>query len=115
MQNRHSVCTSSNPLGYGLSLLSFRGFGEGQKELTVEFQPLFLFKTARNVIFLTAVRMFPPHLFFFQAPRVEAQVLLGSLVCFPNLYHELPALHPNIPDIAVSQFTDVKVGNLKTI
>uniref|UniRef100_A0A8B9CEL6 Ral GTPase activating protein catalytic subunit alpha 1 n=1 Tax=Anser brachyrhynchus TaxID=132585 RepID=A0A8B9CEL6_9AVES len=46
---------------------------------------------------------------FLNAPRVEAQVLLGSLVCFPNLYHELPALHPNIPDIAVSQFTDVKL------
>ncbi|KAB0393905.1 hypothetical protein E2I00_007901 [Balaenoptera physalus] len=45
---------------------------------------------------------------FLNAPRVEAQVLLGSLVCFPNLYCELPALHPNIPDIAVSQFTDVK-------
>lgn len=44
---------------------------------------------------------------------MEAQVLLGSLVCFPNLYHELPALHPNIPDIAVSQFTDVKVGILR--
>uniref|UniRef100_A0A8C5XC42 Ral GTPase activating protein catalytic subunit alpha 1 n=1 Tax=Microcebus murinus TaxID=30608 RepID=A0A8C5XC42_MICMU len=48
---------------------------------------------------------------FLNAPRVEAQVLLGSLVCFPNLYCELPALHPNIPDIAVSQFTDVKVRN----
>ncbi|XP_023607278.1 ral GTPase-activating protein subunit alpha-1 isoform X6 [Myotis lucifugus] len=46
---------------------------------------------------------------FLNAPRVEAQVLLGSLVCFPNLYCELPALHPNIPDIAVSQFTDVKI------
>ncbi|KAK2523838.1 Ralgapa1 [Columba guinea] len=51
---------------------------------------------------------------FLNAPRVEAQVLLGSLVCFPNLYHELPALHPNIPDIAVSQFTDVKFPN-KTV
>uniref|UniRef100_A0A8U8CMA3 Ral GTPase activating protein catalytic subunit alpha 1 n=1 Tax=Geospiza parvula TaxID=87175 RepID=A0A8U8CMA3_GEOPR len=50
---------------------------------------------------------------FLNAPRVEAQVLLGSLVCFPNLYRELPALHPNIPDIAVSQFTDVKVGILR--
>uniref|UniRef100_A0A8B9IHD5 Ral GTPase activating protein catalytic subunit alpha 1 n=1 Tax=Anser cygnoides TaxID=8845 RepID=A0A8B9IHD5_ANSCY len=50
-----------------------------------------------------------------QAPRVEAQVLLGSLVCFPNLYHELPALHPNIPDIAVSQFTDVKELIIKTV
>nr|AEL88640.1 GTPase-activating Rap/RanGAP domain-like 1 protein transcript variant 1 [Gallus gallus] len=52
---------------------------------------------------------------FPNAPRVEAQVLLGSLVCFPNLYHELPALHPNIPDIAVSQFTDVKELIIKTV
>lgn len=52
---------------------------------------------------------------FLNAPRVEAQVLLGSLVCFPNLYCELPALHPNIPDIAVSQFTDVKELTVKTV
>ncbi|KAM6274704.1 ral GTPase-activating protein subunit alpha-1 isoform 2-T2 [Porphyrio hochstetteri] len=52
---------------------------------------------------------------FLNAPRVEAQVLLGSLVCFPNLYHELPALHPNIPDVAVSQFTDVKELIIKTV
>ncbi|XP_021035049.1 ral GTPase-activating protein subunit alpha-1 isoform X8 [Mus caroli] len=52
---------------------------------------------------------------FLNAPRVEAQVLLGSLVCFPNLYCELPALHPNIPDVAVSQFTDVKELIIKTV
>ncbi|XP_073751201.1 ral GTPase-activating protein subunit alpha-1 isoform X2 [Callorhinus ursinus] len=52
---------------------------------------------------------------FLNAPRVEAQVLLGSLVCFPNLYCELPGLHPNIPDIAVSQFTDVKELIIKTV
>ncbi|XP_054828939.1 ral GTPase-activating protein subunit alpha-1 isoform X6 [Eublepharis macularius] len=52
---------------------------------------------------------------FLNAPRVEAQVLLGSLVCFPNLYCELPALHPNTPDIVVSQFTDVKELIIKTI
>ncbi|KAM6201353.1 ral GTPase-activating protein subunit alpha-1 [Rhynchocyon petersi] len=52
---------------------------------------------------------------FLNAPRVEAQVLLGSLVCFPNLYCELSALHPNIPDIAVSQFTDVKEIIIKTV
>ncbi|KAM5235272.1 ral GTPase-activating protein subunit alpha-1 isoform 2-T2 [Ctenodactylus gundi] len=52
---------------------------------------------------------------FLNAPRVEAQVLLGSLVCFPNLYCELPALHPNVPDIAVSQFTDVKELTIKTV
>uniref|UniRef100_A0A8C7H3D6 Ral GTPase activating protein catalytic subunit alpha 1 n=1 Tax=Oncorhynchus kisutch TaxID=8019 RepID=A0A8C7H3D6_ONCKI len=33
------------------------------------------------------------------APRVEAQILLGSLVCFPNLYEELPALHPTTEHI----------------
>nr|XP_020657637.1 ral GTPase-activating protein subunit alpha-1 isoform X7 [Pogona vitticeps] len=52
---------------------------------------------------------------FLNAPRVEAQVLLGSLVCFPNLYCELPALHPNTPDIVVSQFTEVKELIVKTI
>uniref|UniRef100_A0A6I8NXF1 Ral GTPase activating protein catalytic subunit alpha 1 n=1 Tax=Ornithorhynchus anatinus TaxID=9258 RepID=A0A6I8NXF1_ORNAN len=52
---------------------------------------------------------------FLNAPRVEAQVLLGSLVCFPNLYYELPALHPNTPDIALSQFTDVKELIIKTV
>ncbi|XP_078006441.1 ral GTPase-activating protein subunit alpha-1 isoform X2 [Phascolarctos cinereus] len=52
---------------------------------------------------------------FLNAPRVEAQVLLGSLVCFPNLYCVLPALHPNMPDIAVSQFTDVKEVIIKTV
>ncbi|XP_061467650.1 ral GTPase-activating protein subunit alpha-1 isoform X6 [Rhineura floridana] len=52
---------------------------------------------------------------FLNAPRVEAQVLLGSLVCFPNLYCELPALHPTTPDIVVSPFTDVKELIIKTI
>ncbi|KAM4662609.1 LOW QUALITY PROTEIN: ral GTPase-activating protein subunit alpha-1 [Discoglossus pictus] len=49
------------------------------------------------------------------APRVEAQVLLGSLVCFPNLYHELPALHPGGSDIVMSKFTDVKELTIKTV
>ncbi|XP_053331621.1 ral GTPase-activating protein subunit alpha-1 isoform X1 [Spea bombifrons] len=49
------------------------------------------------------------------APRVEAQVLLGSLVCFPNLYEELPALHPSSSDIVMSQFTDVKELIIKTV
>nr|XP_028576454.1 ral GTPase-activating protein subunit alpha-1 isoform X13 [Podarcis muralis] len=52
---------------------------------------------------------------FLNAPRVEAQVLLGSLVCFPNLYCELPALHPSTPDIVVSPFTDVKELIIKTV
>ncbi|KAG8449519.1 hypothetical protein GDO86_016240 [Hymenochirus boettgeri] len=49
------------------------------------------------------------------APRVEAQVLLGSLVCFPNLYQELPALHPGSSDILMSQFTNVKELTIKTV
>ncbi|XP_067336151.1 ral GTPase-activating protein subunit alpha-2 isoform X3 [Channa argus] len=27
-----------------------------------------------------------------EAPRMEAQTILGSLVCFPNLYHQIPVL-----------------------
>ncbi|XP_064421031.1 ral GTPase-activating protein subunit alpha-1 isoform X4 [Latimeria chalumnae] len=49
------------------------------------------------------------------APRVEAQTLLGSLVCFPNLYEELPALHPSTADIVVTQVTDVKEHIIKTL
>ncbi|XP_030070150.1 ral GTPase-activating protein subunit alpha-1 isoform X1 [Microcaecilia unicolor] len=49
------------------------------------------------------------------APRVEAQVLLGSLVCFPNLYCELPALHPSTSEIVLSHFTDVKEIIIKTV
>ena len=40
---------------------------------------------------------------------MEAQILLGSLVCFPNLYAELPALHPTTADTVLTKFTDVKV------
>ncbi|KAH0518219.1 Ral GTPase-activating protein subunit alpha-1 [Microtus ochrogaster] len=64
-------------------------------------------------VLIPPLRILTPWLF--KAPRVEAQVLLGSLVCFPNLYCELPALHPNIPEIAVSQFTDVKELIIKTV
>ncbi|KTF88652.1 hypothetical protein cypCar_00015213 [Cyprinus carpio] len=51
------------------------------------------------------------------APRVEAQILLGSLVCLPNLYNELPALHPTTADILMTKFTDVKLQktNMKCI
>ncbi|XP_029972013.1 ral GTPase-activating protein subunit alpha-1 isoform X2 [Salarias fasciatus] len=49
------------------------------------------------------------------APRVEAQILLGSLVCFPNLYGELPALHPTTADVVLSKFPDVKEHIIKTI
>ncbi|XP_058847686.1 ral GTPase-activating protein subunit alpha-1 isoform X7 [Acipenser ruthenus] len=49
------------------------------------------------------------------APRVEAQILLGSLVCFPNLYEELPALHPTTADMMLTRFTDVKEHIIKNI
>uniref|UniRef100_A0A8C4IBB7 Ral GTPase activating protein catalytic subunit alpha 1 n=1 Tax=Dicentrarchus labrax TaxID=13489 RepID=A0A8C4IBB7_DICLA len=49
------------------------------------------------------------------APRVEAQILLGSLVCFPNLYGELPALHPTTADVVLTKFSDVKEHVIKTI
>uniref|UniRef100_A0A669F722 Ral GTPase activating protein catalytic subunit alpha 1 n=1 Tax=Oreochromis niloticus TaxID=8128 RepID=A0A669F722_ORENI len=38
-----------------------------------------------------------------KAPRVEAQILLGSLVCFPNFYGELPALHPTTADVVLTK------------
>ena len=37
-------------------------------------------------------------------------MLLGSLVCLPNLYEELPALHPTTADLVLTKFTDVKVN-----
>uniref|UniRef100_H3DHJ3 Ral GTPase activating protein catalytic subunit alpha 1 n=1 Tax=Tetraodon nigroviridis TaxID=99883 RepID=H3DHJ3_TETNG len=49
------------------------------------------------------------------APRVEAQILLGSLVCFPNLYGELPALHPPTSEVVLTKFPDVKEHVIKTI
>ncbi|XP_036398951.1 ral GTPase-activating protein subunit alpha-1 isoform X4 [Megalops cyprinoides] len=49
------------------------------------------------------------------APRVEAQILLGSLVCFPNLYEELPALHPTTTDVVMTKFRDVKEHIVKHI
>uniref|UniRef100_UPI00398E49F9 ral GTPase-activating protein subunit alpha-1 isoform X2 n=1 Tax=Pristiophorus japonicus TaxID=55135 RepID=UPI00398E49F9 len=42
------------------------------------------------------------------APRVEAQILLGSLVCFPNLYDDLPTLQPSLTDILSTKCDDVK-------
>ncbi|XP_075879594.1 ral GTPase-activating protein subunit alpha-1 isoform X2 [Nelusetta ayraudi] len=48
------------------------------------------------------------------APRVEAQILLGSLVCFPNFYGELPALHPTTAEVVLTKFPD-KEHVIKTI
>lgn len=46
-----------------------------------------------------------------QAPRVEAQILLGSLVCFPNFYGELPALHPTTAEVVLTKFPDKVAQN----
>jgi len=32
----------------------------------------------------------------FQCPRLEAVKALGSLVCFPNHYHDLPLLYTDM-------------------
>ena len=55
------------------------------------------------------------HVFFFfshfyQAPRMEAQTVLGSLVCFPNLYLQIPVLQhvPGSEEILVGN-EDIKV------
>lgn len=39
----------------------------------------------------------------FESPRIEAQTVLGSLVCFPNLYRQIPSLQslPGSEDIMV--------------
>ncbi|XP_074845399.1 ral GTPase-activating protein subunit alpha-2 isoform X2 [Carettochelys insculpta] len=44
-----------------------------------------------------------------EAPRSEAHTILGSLVCFPNIYQEIPLLQP-IPeaDEIIAETTDVK-------
>ncbi|KAK2826276.1 hypothetical protein Q5P01_020490 [Channa striata] len=44
-----------------------------------------------------------------EAPRMEAQTVLGSLVCFPNLYHQIPVLqHLSGSDDFVVVHEDVK-------
>ncbi|XP_040916104.1 ral GTPase-activating protein subunit alpha-2 isoform X4 [Toxotes jaculatrix] len=44
-----------------------------------------------------------------EAPRMEAQTILGSLVCFPNLYRQIPVLQrvPGSDDIVVGN-EDIK-------
>ncbi len=46
-----------------------------------------------------------------QAPRMEAQTILGSLVCFPNLYLQIPVLQrvPGSDDFIASN-EDIKVN-----
>ena len=46
----------------------------------------------------------------FQAPRVEAMSILGSLLCFPNHLQELPVLQPKSGELSIMMCSDVKVG-----
>ncbi|XP_076835249.1 LOW QUALITY PROTEIN: ral GTPase-activating protein subunit alpha-2-like [Brachyhypopomus gauderio] len=39
----------------------------------------------------------------FEVPRIEAQTLLGSLVCFPNLYQQIPSLQA-IPGVDIKEY-----------
>lgn len=43
-----------------------------------------------------------------QAPRAEAVSILGSLICFPNHFGEMPVLQPNAVDMTIMQCNDVK-------
>uniref|UniRef100_H2Z702 Rap-GAP domain-containing protein n=1 Tax=Ciona savignyi TaxID=51511 RepID=H2Z702_CIOSA len=43
-----------------------------------------------------------------QAPRVEAQTILGSTLCFPNLYHDIPVLKPDVADPTTTICSNVK-------
>ncbi|KAF5909698.1 ral GTPase-activating protein subunit alpha-2 isoform X1, partial [Clarias magur] len=51
-----------------------------------------------------------------ESPRIEAQTVLGSLVCFPNLYQQIPSLQsaPKSQDIMVGKddLKDYLVNNL---
>ncbi|XP_024153195.1 ral GTPase-activating protein subunit alpha-2 isoform X3 [Oryzias melastigma] len=42
-----------------------------------------------------------------EAPRIKAQTILGSLVCFPNLYRQIPILQPTSDDINIGN-VDIK-------
>lgn len=50
-----------------------------------------------------------------QAPRSEALTILGSLVCFPNTYREIPLRQP-VPEVAevATGAEDVKVRDAVT-
>jgi len=47
-----------------------------------------------------------------QAPRSEAMSLLGSLLCFPHHFEDIPVLQPNERDLVVAKCSDVKVTRL---
>ncbi|KAM4770900.1 ral GTPase-activating protein subunit alpha-2 [Rhinophrynus dorsalis] len=51
-----------------------------------------------------------------EAPRLEAQIILGSLVCFPNVYKELPLLESSIGlSERITEQKDVKNCLIETL
>ncbi|XP_033639628.1 ral GTPase-activating protein subunit alpha-2-like isoform X1 [Asterias rubens] len=50
-----------------------------------------------------------------EAPRIEALSLLGSLVCFPNLFCNITVLQPSPKDISTMQCKDVKDHLIKAL
>lgn len=55
------------------------------------------------------------YFFCVQAPRSEALTILGSLVCFPNAYREIPLLQ-SVPEVneVITGAKDVKVHDVLT-
>uniref|UniRef100_S4RBX1 Ral GTPase activating protein catalytic subunit alpha 1 n=1 Tax=Petromyzon marinus TaxID=7757 RepID=S4RBX1_PETMA len=49
------------------------------------------------------------------APRTEAQMLLGSMLCFPNLYKEVLVLQPVATDTALIPCKDLKEHIIKSL
>lgn len=47
--------------------------------------------------------------FALQSPRVEAQTILGSVLCFPNLYFDVPVLNPDSSDPQAIVCNNIKV------
>nr|CAB3265418.1 ral GTPase-activating protein subunit alpha-1 [Phallusia mammillata] len=43
-----------------------------------------------------------------KAPRVEAQTILGSTLCFANLYHDIPVLKPDSVDPTATVCNNIK-------
>lgn len=47
--------------------------------------------------------------YILQGPRIHAQTILGSIICFPNLYYDLPLLNPDSKDPQAYVCNNIKV------
>ncbi|XP_008107296.1 ral GTPase-activating protein subunit alpha-2 isoform X3 [Anolis carolinensis] len=50
-----------------------------------------------------------------EAPRLEAHTILGSLICFPNLYQEISLLQPILGAEVIPETVDVKCFLISTL